>query len=143
MPKLPFKMHRGRGTKATNIPILLLSQTGSLTTGSTGCRVGLRRTSFILTEDPNIFGSRHPNHNRRRLFESQAKSQRTSAARNIFGHFRTVFEYCSACVSGVGLSTKQATEPYSDNLLSRTQNLSELHSDKEIGLRRALRRLLC
>ena len=27
--------------------------------------------------------------------------------------FRTVSEYCSACVSCVGLSTKQATEPYS------------------------------
>ena len=53
---------------------------------------------------------------------------------------RTVSEYCSARVSRVGLSTKQATEPYSDNLLNRTRNLSEPYSDKEIPLRRALRR---
>ena len=53
-----------------------------------------------------------------------------------------VSEYCSARVSHVGLSTRQATEPYSDNLLNRTQNPSELHSDKEIPLRRALRWLL-
>ena len=34
---------------------------------------------------------------------------------------RTVSEYCSARVSHVGLPTKQATEPYSDNLLNRTR----------------------
>ena len=55
---------------------------------------------------------------------------------------RTVSEYCSARVSRVGLSTKSATEPYSDNLLNRTRNTSEPYSDKEIPLRRALRRLL-
>ena len=53
---------------------------------------------------------------------------------------RTVSEYCSARVSHVGLSTKQATEPYSDNLLNRTRNPSEPSSDKEIPPRRALRR---
>ena len=52
-------------------------------------------------------------------------------------------EYCSARVSRVGLSTKQPTEPYSDNLLHRTKNTSEPYSDKEIPLRRALRQLLC
>ena len=55
------------------------------------------------------------------------------------GIFRTVSEYCSACVSRVGLSTKQATEPYSDNLLNRTWNPSKPYSDKEDRLRRALR----
>ena len=54
--------------------------------------------------------------------------------------FKTVSEYCSARVSRVGLSTKQATEPYSDNLLNRTRNPSEPYSDKEIPLKRALRR---
>ena len=53
---------------------------------------------------------------------------------------RTVSEYCSVCISRVGLSTKQAAEPYSDNLLNRTWNPSEPYSDKEIPLRRALRR---
>ena len=53
---------------------------------------------------------------------------------------RTVSEYCSARVSRVGLSTKQATEPYSDNPVNRTRNPSEPYSDKEIALRRALRR---
>ena len=43
----------------------------------------------------------------------------------------------------VGLSTKQATEPYSDHLLNRTWNPSELYSDKEIPFRSALRRLHC
>ena len=43
-----------------------------------------------------------------------------------------VSEYCSARVSHVVLSTKQATEPYSDNLLNRTRNPSEPYSDKEI-----------
>ena len=43
-------------------------------------------------------------------------------------------EYCSACVSRVGLSTKQATKPYSDNLPNRTWNPSEPYSDKEIPL---------
>ena len=56
---------------------------------------------------------------------------------------RTVSEYCSARVSRAGLSTKYAMEPYSDNLLNRTQNTSELYSDKEKPLKRALRRLLC
>ena len=56
---------------------------------------------------------------------------------------RMVSQCCSACVSRVGLSTKQATELYSDNLLNRTRNTSEPYSDKEIPLRRALRRLLC
>ena len=51
--------------------------------------------------------------------------------------FMTVSEHCSACVSRVGLSTKQATEPYSDNLLNGTQNPSEPYSDKEVPLRRA------
>ena len=51
---------------------------------------------------------------------------------------RTVSEYCLARVSRVGLSTKQATEPYSDNLLNRTWNPSEPYSDKEIAFRRAL-----
>ena len=51
---------------------------------------------------------------------------------------RKVSEYCSACVSRVGLSTKQATEPYSDNLVNRTRNPSEPYSDKEIPLRKAL-----
>ena len=55
---------------------------------------------------------------------------------------RTVSEYCSDRVSHVGLSTKQATEPYSDNLLNRTRNPSEPCSDKDIPLRRALRRML-
>ena len=64
-----------------------------------------------------------------------------------YGHdhlkiIRPVSEYCSARVSRVGLSTEQATEPYSDNLLSRTRNPSEPYSDKEIPFRRALRRLL-
>ena len=54
--------------------------------------------------------------------------------------FKTVSEYCSARVPRVGLSNKQATEPYSDNLLSCTRNPSEPYSDKEIPLRRALRR---
>ena len=48
-------------------------------------------------------------------------------------------EYCSACVSRVGLSTKQATEPYSDNLVNCTWNPSEPYSDKDIPVRRALR----
>ena len=52
---------------------------------------------------------------------------------------RKVSEYCSACVSHVGLSTKQATEPYSDNLLNRTRNPSEPYSDKDIPTRGALR----
>ena len=56
--------------------------------------------------------------------------------------FRTVSEYCSACVSHVGLSTKQATEPYLDNLLNRTRTTSEPYSDKENPFRRSLRRLL-
>ena len=47
------------------------------------------------------------------------------------------------CVSHVGLSTEQATEPYSDNLFNRTRNPSEPYSDKGIPLRRALRQLLC
>ena len=34
----------------------------------------------------------------------------------------TVSEHCSARVSRAGLSTKQATEPYSDDLLNRTRN---------------------
>ena len=51
---------------------------------------------------------------------------------------RTVSEYCSACVSCVGLSIQQATEPYSDNLLDRTRNPSKPYSDKEIPFRRAL-----
>ena len=55
---------------------------------------------------------------------------------------RTVSEYCSVRVSHVGLSTKQATEPYSDNLLNRTRNPCELYLDKEVPLRRALGRLL-
>ena len=58
------------------------------------------------------------------------------------GFNRTVSEYCSARVSRVGLSTKQATEPYSDNLLNCTRNPSELCSDKATPLRRALRWLL-
>ena len=45
-----------------------------------------------------------------------------------------------ARVSRFGLSTKQATEPHSDNLLNRTRNLSEPYFDKEILLRRTLRR---
>ena len=49
--------------------------------------------------------------------------------------FRTVSEYCSACVSHVGLSTKQATEPFSDKLLNRIRNPSEPYSDKEIPVR--------
>ena len=53
-----------------------------------------------------------------------------------------VSEYCSACVSHAGPSTKQATELYSDNLPSRTRNLSEPYSGKEIPCKRALRRLL-
>ena len=52
---------------------------------------------------------------------------------------RTVSEYCSACVSHVGLSAKQATEPYSDNLLNRTRNPSESYSDKEIVVKTTLR----
>ena len=57
---------------------------------------------------------------------------------------RTVSEYSSAHVSCVGLkTTKQAREPYSDNLLNRTRNPSEPYSDKESPFRRALRRLLC
>ena len=59
------------------------------------------------------------------------------------GVTRTVSEYCSARVSRVGLSSKQAPEPYSDNLLNRTWNPSEPYSDKEIPFRRALRRLHC
>ena len=57
--------------------------------------------------------------------------------RPFFFHWkvRTVSEYCSACVSRVGLSTKQATEPYSDNLVKRTQNPSEPYSDKEVLLK--------
>ena len=51
-----------------------------------------------------------------------------------------VSEYCSVRVSRVDLSTKQATEPYWDNLLNRTRNPSEPYSDKEIPLGRALRR---
>ena len=43
-------------------------------------------------------------------------------------------------VSRVGLSTRWATEPYSDNPLNRTRNPSELYSDIETPLRRALRR---
>ena len=43
----------------------------------------------------------------------------------------TVSEYCSARVYRVGLSTKQATELYSDNLLNRTRKPSEPYSDKE------------
>ena len=62
---------------------------------------------------------------------------------NIVPLTRTVSEYCSARVSCVGLSTKQAAEPYSDNLLNRTQNPSEPYSDEEIPLSRALRRLPC
>ena len=54
--------------------------------------------------------------------------------------YRTVSEYCSTRASRVGLSTEQATEPYSDNLLNHTRNLSEPYSDKEIPLRRPLRR---
>ena len=54
--------------------------------------------------------------------------------------YRMVSEYCSVRVSRVGRSTKSPTEPYSDNLLNRTQNPSEAYSDKEIPLRRALRR---
>ena len=50
---------------------------------------------------------------------------------------RTVSEYCSARVSCVGLSTKQATEPYSDNLLNRTRKPSEPYSDKEIPLQKS------
>ena len=53
---------------------------------------------------------------------------------------KMVSEYCSARVSRVGLSAKQTTEPYSDNLLNRTRSPSEPYSDKEIPLRRALRR---
>ena len=49
---------------------------------------------------------------------------------------QTVSEYCSACVSRVGLSSKQGTEPYSDKLLNHTRNPSEPYSDKEIPLRR-------
>ena len=48
---------------------------------------------------------------------------------------RAVSEYCPACVSHVGLSTKLATGPYSDNLLNRTRNPSEPYLDKEIPLR--------
>ena len=54
-----------------------------------------------------------------------------------------VSEYCSACVSCVGLSTKQATQPYSDNLLNRTWNSSELCSDKDIQPEELWGRLLC
>ena len=43
----------------------------------------------------------------------------------------------------VGLSTKPATQPYSDSLLNRTRSPSKPYLDKEIPLRRALRRLLC
>ena len=54
-------------------------------------------------------------------------------------YLRIMSEYFSACVFRVGLATKQAAEPYSDNLLNRTWNvLGKRHS-----LRRALRRLLC
>ena len=53
-----------------------------------------------------------------------------------FTSTRTVSVHCSARVSRVGLrlSTKQVTEPYSDNLLNRTWNPSEPHSDKEVPL---------
>ena len=47
---------------------------------------------------------------------------------------RTLSGYCSACVSRVGLSTKQATEPYSDKVVNCTRNPA---------VRRALRQLLC
>ena len=50
---------------------------------------------------------------------------------------RTVSEYCSARVSRVVLSTKQATEPYSDNLFNRTRTPSETHSDDEIPLKKS------
>ena len=43
----------------------------------------------------------------------------------------------SARVSRVGLSTKQATEPYSDNLLNRTRNPSEPHWHDEIPLKKS------
>ena len=49
---------------------------------------------------------------------------------------RALFGPCFLCWS----STKQATEPYSDNLLNRTRNPSEPYSDKEIPFRRASRR---
>ena len=51
----------------------------------------------------------------------------------------TVSEYCSR----VGISTRYAAEPYSDNLLNRTWNPSEPYSDKETLLEKALRGLLC
>ena len=55
---------------------------------------------------------------------------------------RTVSKYCSARVSHVGLSTKQATELYSDNLLNRTRNPSEpaVLGQRNSPPRRALRR---
>ena len=56
---------------------------------------------------------------------------------------RTMSEYCSARASRVGLSTKQATEPYSDNFLNCTRNPWEPYLDKEIPIRRAPRWLLC
>ena len=43
-------------------------------------------------------------------------------------------EYCSALVSRVGLSTKQATEPYADILLNRARSPFEPYSDKEFPL---------
>ena len=49
---------------------------------------------------------------------------------------RAVSEYCSACVSRVGLSTKQATEPHTT---SSTILGTPPYSDEEIPVRRALR----
>ena len=48
---------------------------------------------------------------------------------------RVLFSLCFPCWS----FNKQATEPYSDNLLNRTRSPSEPYLDKEISFRRALR----
>ena len=76
-------------------------------------------------------------------FSSRSKQTRTKTKTmktpRIFCPFwtqiRMVSEYCSACVSCVGLSTKQAAEPYSDNLLNRTRNPLNRTRTKKLPLK--------